>query len=124
MRGDFSLDLTVPEADGYIWDFDKLECRKRALSLIKKQRPYMIVGSPECTPFSALQNLLKAKRDLAVVKAELDAGRNHLIFCMNLYEIQIKSGRLFVHGHPHEATSRREECAVIIAAMGGCSVIG
>ena len=57
MRGGFSLDVTVPDKHGYIWDFDKPECRARAIKLIRKQRPYMIIGSRECTPFSTLQNL-------------------------------------------------------------------
>ena len=57
MRGGFSLDFTVPGKDGYIWDFDKAECRTQALRLVQKQKPYMLIGSPECTPFSALQNL-------------------------------------------------------------------
>ena len=60
-----------------------------------------------------------AKRDPAIVKAELDAGRVYLIFCMNLYEIQIKGGRCFVHEHPREAASWTEHCLVRIAAMEG-----
>ena len=57
MRGGFSLDFTVPGPDGYVWDFDKAECRSRALKLVRKVKPYMLIGSPECTPFSTLQNL-------------------------------------------------------------------
>ena len=57
MRGGFSLDFTVPDLDGYIWDFGKAECRARALKLVRTQKPHMLIGSLECTPFSALQNL-------------------------------------------------------------------
>ena len=38
---------------------------------------------------------------------------------MNLYEIQIKGGRCFVHERLHEAASWMEECLVRIAAMEG-----
>ena len=50
MRGGFSLDFTTPEPDGYVWDFDLHECRKRALRLVRETCPYMLIGSPECTP--------------------------------------------------------------------------
>ena len=57
MRGGFSLNVIAPEADGYIWDFGKHECRQRAFKMIRETKPYMIVGSPESTPFSTIQNL-------------------------------------------------------------------
>ena len=38
---------------------------------------------------------------------------------MNLYEIQIKGGRCFVHEHPHEAASWLENSLVWIAATEG-----
>ena len=106
MRGGFSLDFTVPEADGYIWDFDKLECRKRALNLIKKQRPYMIVGSPECTPFSALQDLgMRTPQGREKAIEARRRGEVHLEFCRDIYVLQMKAGRYFLHKHPLTATS-------------------
>ena len=102
----FSLDLTRADpTTGRAWDLSKPQVQSRLAKLVRETRPLFLIGFPPCTAFSALQNLSKAKRDLAVVKAELDAGRDHLIFCMNLYEIQIKGGRFFVHEHPREAAS-------------------
>ena len=53
----FLFYLTAPDADGYIWDFIKHECRQRAFPKIREIRLCMIIGSPECTPFLTMQNL-------------------------------------------------------------------
>ena len=82
-------------------------------------RPPFLTGSPPCMAFLSLQNLSRAKRYSAVVNAELDAARDHFIFCISLYKIPIKRGRCVVHEHPHDAASRTEECLVRIAAMEG-----
>ena len=42
--------------------------------------------------------------------AELAAGRAHLEFCVKLYELQVRSGRFFVHEHPAGATSWQLDC--------------
>ena len=34
MKGGFSLDFSHPDPNGYIWDFDQHECRKKAMQLI------------------------------------------------------------------------------------------
>ena len=57
MKGGFSLDFTTPESDGYVWDFGLHECRQRAFKMVRETRPYTITGSPECTPFSTIQNM-------------------------------------------------------------------
>ena len=52
MRGGFSCDFTIPEPNGYIWNFDPHECRQRAFRMIREKRLYVIIGSPECTIFA------------------------------------------------------------------------
>ena len=64
-----------------------------------------------------MQNISKHKRDPDIVKAEIDAGRVHLDFCMRLYAIQVKEGRFFIHEHPAEAASWKEECVKNIMAL-------
>ena len=58
----------------------------------RETRPLFLYGSLQCAAFPALQNFTTAKRDPAVVKTERDAGRDHLIFSMNISEIQTKGG--------------------------------
>ena len=57
----FALDLTVLDADdGLPWDFSQAAKRDKARSMRSRQRPYMLIGSPECKTFSALHALNKA----------------------------------------------------------------
>ena len=58
----FALDLKVVDPDdGMPWDFSKSGKREKARRMRRRQRPYMLIGLPECTAFSVLQNLNKAK---------------------------------------------------------------
>ena len=47
----FAFDVTVPDKDGYVWDFTKRSCRRRAWMRLKEECAYMLVGSPPCTAF-------------------------------------------------------------------------
>ena len=71
----------------------------------------MIVGSPECTPFSTIQNLnmrtLEGKEKVERVRGE---GTNNFEFCCKIYMLQMEAGRYFVHEHPITATSLATEC--------------
>ena len=71
----------------------------------KRTKPYLLVASPPCTVFSALQNLSRDKREAAEVQAELDAGIRHLAFAVFLCLKQASEGRKFVFEHPVSASS-------------------
>ena len=60
----FALDLQVTREDGDTWDFNRVEHRQDARRLVKETRPRLLVGSPECRVWSALQNLRKDKEAL------------------------------------------------------------
>ena len=57
VRGGVSLDPTVPESDGFVWDFSKKQCRDRATRIIESEKPLFLILSPECTPHSNIPNL-------------------------------------------------------------------
>ena len=60
----FALDLTVNDPDdNKPWDFSMSGKRSKAMQLIRESRPYVVIGSPCCTAFSAWQalNALKTK---------------------------------------------------------------
>ena len=59
LLGGFALDLTAPGPDGRAWDFTKTGHEARAIGLVNRRRPYLLVGSPPCTAYSNLQNLNK-----------------------------------------------------------------
>ena len=88
LRAGSSFDLTNR------WDFNIAEHRRKALSKVKDESPYMLVGSPPCTYFEMLQELnvavhghkpgWKAKFDEEVRKAKI-----HVEFCCTLYREQL-----------------------------------
>ena len=55
------------------WDLSKKDVQDRVRKMVVGSKPFMLVGSPPCTPFSRLQALNSPKRDPAVVEKELAA---------------------------------------------------
>ena len=110
MRPGFSLDLTVCDAQGNPWDFDKVEMRKKARELVREQKPTLLIGSPMCRAFSLLQGLNKLRIGPEKWKAMIEHGRMHLEFMCELYHIQAGAGRYFLHEHPAGASSWKEDC--------------
>jgi hypothetical protein len=100
-----ALDLTTTDAEGVAWDFDKDEIKEKAKKLINDTRPMFVIGSPMCTAFSTWQYLNRTKRDPALVKREWRRAVAHMEFVSEVYQMQISSGRFFLHEHPEWATS-------------------
>ena len=73
MRGGVSLDLMVPASDGYIWDFSRKHCRDKALDIVGDQKPLFLMLSPECTPYSNIQNL-NMRTPMGKAKAKVEAA--------------------------------------------------
>ena len=61
-----------------------------------------------CTAFSNIQNINKAKRNPAVVEAEVEKAQVHFNWCCRLYQKHIDRGGYFLHEHPRLATSWHE----------------
>ena len=58
----FALDLTVTDPDdGQPWDFCSREKREKARALRRRQKPFLLIGSPMCTCFCAWQYLNEAR---------------------------------------------------------------
>ena len=87
------------------WDLSKKNVQDRVGKMVVDSKPFMLVGSPPCTPFSILQEPSAPKRDPKIVEAEKAAGRVHMKFCFEMYELQRRNGRFFAHEHPSMATS-------------------
>ena len=73
--------------------------------MVSKSKPFMLIGSPPCTAFSQLQGLNNHKRDPEIVKKEFADACAHIKFCFEMYELQRKAGRFFMHEHPSSARS-------------------
>ena len=105
----WSLDLTTTDESGMPWDFSRHECREKARRMIRETRPLLLVGSPMCTWFSIIQNLNRGKVDPVVWEKGYKQAVEHLKFVFELYDMQVRGGRYFLHEHPASATSWKLE---------------
>ena len=120
LKPGWSLDLTLDDPlTGQPWDFNKKEVRARVRKLVEESKPFMLIGSPPCTMFSTLQNLSKAKRDEKEFNLKMEIARKHVRFCVELYKIQLKGKRHFLHEHPNGATSWMMDEVKELAEMPG-----
>ena len=93
------------DANGRSWDFRILEHRRRARAQIVREEPYLVIGSPPCTEFSALQKLCRGRRSEVERRRRLADARVLLAFAVESYQLQLAAGRHFLHEHPATATS-------------------
>ena len=101
LRPGWSLDLTTKDpVTGRPWNLADKQIQARVKKLVRDTEPFCIVGSPPCTAFSPLQELSRAKRDPRVMQRELREARVHIQFCLEVYEMQLRAKRHFVHEHP------------------------
>ena len=115
----FAFDITCEDPDdGQAWDFSRRDKREKARRLLRQQRPYMIIGSPECKAFSTWMALNEAKSaDPHRIRLAKTQALTHLHFVASLYHDQIEAGRYFIHEHPKWATSWQEGVMKGIAGM-------
>ena len=101
----FALDILVNDEYGNPWDSNDEKQRAKCRQMIIEEKPSLPIGSPMCTILNALQNLNRPKMGEAKWKIAWDHGMKHLLFAFEMYEIQVKAGRYFLHEHPNSATS-------------------
>lgn len=104
-RHSFALDLTTTNADGEKWDLSNRKMQEKALKLLDEEAPWLLMVSPPCTPFSALQAWNFPRQEQAVVEQKMKEGIQHMAFAVLLCLRQAKAGRKFVLEHPAGATS-------------------
>ena len=120
----WALDLTTRDPrDGVAWDFDNPEIQAKAIKYIENERPWLVVGSPECRAFSTLQNLNYPHMDPELVRALVQKAIAHVEFCTRVYELQRVSGRYFVHEHPARATSWNLRCIQELSEKAGVRTV-
>ena len=113
----WSLDLTMNDPQtGQPWDLSMLSVQNRLRKLVASGKPFVLIGSPPCTAFSPLQNISRHKRDPSVVKGELRRAKAHIRFCLEMYQLQTKGNRYFIHEHPMKSAAWKMEEMVAFCA--------
>ena len=100
LRAGWSLDIMVMQDDGSPWDLGKPVNRARAIRLLKRKRPRLLIGSPMSTFFSCIMKLNRAKMGEENFQRQFLEALEHLEFACKLYEIQARQGGWFLHEHP------------------------
>ena len=101
-----SFDLTEMDPhDNQPWDFTSEEKRNRAKQIIEKEKPFLLIGSPPCRSFNVLFQSNISRMNIEQVKCIMAEGIVHMNFCVELYRMQMDSGRFFLHEHPLSASS-------------------
>ena len=106
LAGGPTFDLRA-DADGRSWDFRLESDRRRARARIAREKPFLVIGSPPCTAFSVIQAMNRGRVDAATRARQLAEARVLLGFAVEVYEMQLRAGRHFLHEHPVAASSWR-----------------
>ena len=99
------MDLTTCDPEGKPWDFSDSRQRARAKKLVQQVKPILLIGSPMCRMFSKLQNLNRKRMGEENFQAAYRDAIEHLKFCLELYTLQERAGRYYLHEHPASASS-------------------
>ena len=110
LRAGWSLDLSTCDEHGGPWDFNQKEMRNAAVRKLIQDKPVLLIGSPMCGSFSAMNNFNYIKMTEEERNQKINYGRELLEFCIKMYELQWREGRYFLHEHPETASSWQEDC--------------
>lgn len=110
LKAGWSVDLTTTDSDGRAWDFNEVEMRNRAVREVLVDKPLLLIGSPMCTVYSAMNRINHSRMTKEEVNARFRYAKKHLEFSAKLYQMQIDAGRYFLHEHPQTASSCQEAC--------------
>ena len=121
LRGAWSLDLTLEDRDdGAPLDFNVSEKREKAVRLLHKDRPDMLMLGPNCAPFCTLNQWWNyPTMPVRDMESSIAGGMRHLAFSVHLALHQARAGRYFAVEHPVGAASWHTETLSILRGIPG-----
>ena len=117
LTGGFAMDLETG------WELSDHDQWARAKEELEEQRPKLLVGSPPCDPWSALQNFNFPKMNEEKIAAIQERGELHLNRALEMYEKQYDNGGLFLHEHPWTARSWKHPRLADLARRHGVYIV-
>ena len=106
--------------------YDALEAsdRQRIRERVRRDKPFLVVGSPPCTDWCYYNvNFNHKKMAPEELKRRLIEREVHLRFAAEIYCLQLAGGRRFLHEHPLGATSWKEQCIRALARVPGVGTV-
>lgn len=114
LRASLSLDLL----HGH--DFMTFSGRSNAIFELQRRRPRMLIVSPPCTMYSALQHMWNIKKMAPdTLKERWAEAETLLSFAMLLCSQQVAASRTFVHEHPRYAKSWAVKEVIAVEQLPG-----
>ena len=102
-----------PNKYGDSYDLTTAGDRAKVRSILRTERPYLVIGCPPCTEFCQTQrNWNHPRMAPEEVKRRLIEAHIHLQFSEEIYRFQLHRGKHFLHEHPASAASWTEEVIV------------
>ena len=97
-RGGWSLDIaTTCTTTGRKWNLLEDRDQRKARSMLRRDKPQLLIASPPCTKFSNLQKMNKNKESKT---EDMEKAIEMIDFAVDMCTIQLKAGRKFVFEHP------------------------
>ena len=121
MKPQWSLDLTVIDRDdGMPSNFNEEDKRRKAVELLNRDVPDLLMLGPTCAPFSSL-NIGWQYNRMMIDNAQnmIEDGMRHLAFATELSVHQSKRGKYFVIEHPASAASWQTETIDTLRSLPG-----
>ena len=116
----WALDLTENDPDdGEPYDFSIPEKREKAKKMVNRDKPFCLILSPMCGPFSSLQNFNYSQMETDDVRRKIAEALVHIKFSVELCISQHLAGRLFIFEHPAGASSWVSEALSILGKLEG-----
>ena len=97
LNAGFAYDLLTYDETGEPWDFYLPHQREKRLRHKMEQKPQILIGSPMCTAFSALQGLNKWRINPKKWETRMEKGIRYIRFAVKLYRLQAEQGTWFLH---------------------------
>ena len=80
----WALDLTTFDKAGNPWDFSQAVQRKKALWMLREDKPLLVVACPMCGPFSSMNELNLIHMSEQEIKEKLRDAMLHMRFALSL----------------------------------------
>ena len=124
LKGGWSLDLTTVDDDGKCWDFSNADMKARAMKKLRVDKPYLLVVSPMCGPFSELQEVFNYPgMQTDEVQKKLEDALQHVKFSLELCLEQHRQGRAFLFEHPAGASTWATEMIKKVKQLPGVETV-
>ena len=117
MKCEIALDLTTTDENGEPLDLSKPKMQQKALRLLDEIKPAVLILSPPCTMFSAMQNINVHQMKKSRTKARVQEAVAHFAFAVLLCIRKSQRGGTFEY--PVGASSWSTQLASLLSQCPG-----